>query len=417
MKQKTHYPTKYYIRIIAWLVFTVFAFIFRIKKKMPAEVKNLKSPYLVLGNHVGHWDPFVTGNFLPHYTHFVSSEAAFRSPFNNFFLTRLGTIPKKKNIRDTKVIRDIISVIRQGENVGIFPEAVRNWAGSSFTLDPSIVKLIKLLNVPVVVPILKGMNLFNPRWSAKLRYSRVEVEYELLFKANELKNLSEEEIYSRLSNALKHDEVEYQRTKMNKIYSKYKAENINHALYVCPDCHAIDSFRTKGNDFKCVECNYDIRINQFGFFERISSGKLFFDNIRDWYYWEEKWLLNYVNKKLETHYEGILFEDKNSQIFVNNELNQMEYLANANIKLYVNRIVFEWLEKKEIWTLKLTDIQTINPQVNDQLELIYKGKAYRSVGERPGVSALKWEVAMNALWKKTGQEHKLSSFIQQELSV
>ena len=102
MQNKKKYPTKKYIRFIAWLVFTVFAFIFRIKKKMPLEVKNLKPPYLVLGNHVGHWDPFVTGNFLPHYIHFVSSEAAFRSSFNHFFLTRLGTIPKKKNIREKK---------------------------------------------------------------------------------------------------------------------------------------------------------------------------------------------------------------------------------------------------------------------------------------------------------------------------
>ena len=381
---------------------------------MPVEVKKLKPPYLVLGNHVGHWDPFVSGYFLPHFTHFVSSDAAFRSAFNRFFLTRLGTIPKKKNIRDTKVIRDIISVIRQGENVGIFAEAVRNWAGSSFKIDPSIIKLIKLLNVPVVVPVLKGMNLFNPRWSTKLRYTRVEVEYKLLFDTEELKNKPKNEIYSALTEAIKHDEVDYQRLKMNKVHSKHKAEHINHALYVCPKCCSIDSFRANGNDFICTKCNYDIHINKYGFFERISSGKLFFDNIRDWYNWEEKWLLNHVNEKWETNFENILFEDKHLQILVNNEVNHMEYLGNANIKLYINRIVFEWLEKKENWTLNLIDLQTINPQVNDQLELIYKGKAYRAVGERPGVSALKWEVAMNAIWKKLGFDHKLSTFIEQE---
>ena len=110
---------------------------------MPKEVKELKAPYLVLSNHVGFWDPFIAGHFLPPFTHFVASDATFRNKIIRFLLTRLGTIPKKKNMRDTKVIRDIISVIRQGENVGIFPEAVRNWAGSSF--QPSRYYLLCML--------------------------------------------------------------------------------------------------------------------------------------------------------------------------------------------------------------------------------------------------------------------------------
>ncbi len=346
MKNRKIYPTKYYIRIITWLVFTVFAFIFRIKKKMPTEVKRLKPPYLVLGNHVGFWDPFVTGNFLPHFTHFVSSDAVFRNPVIRFFLTRLGTIPKKKNIRDTKVIRDIVSVIRQGENVGVFPEAVRNWAGSTFALDPSIAKLIKLLNVAVVVPILKGMNLFNPRWSTKLRYTRVEVDYKLLFKPDELKILTEKEVFSRLCKAFEYDEVNYQRLKMNKIYSKHKAEHISHALYVCPECNAIDSFRAKFNDFKCIDCNYDIHINKFGFFERISERKLFYDNIRDWYNWQENWLLNYVNDKFDNNYIYPVFEDKNSKIYHSALNDEIRYVDTANIKLYIDRILILQIKKR-----------------------------------------------------------------------
>ena len=123
---------------------------------MPREVKKLKSPYLLLSNHIGFWDPFIVGHFLPRFTHFVSSDAAFKARVAGFFLPRLGTIPKKKNLRDTKVIRDMDAVITQGENVGLFPEAVRNWAGLSLPIDPSIAKLIKFLKAPVVVASMKG---------------------------------------------------------------------------------------------------------------------------------------------------------------------------------------------------------------------------------------------------------------------
>jgi len=381
---------------------------------MPKEVRNLKPPYLVLGNHVGYWDPFVTGHFLPHFTHFVSSDTTMRSPLIRFFLTRLGTIPIKKNIRDTKVIRDIITVIRQGENVGIFPEALRNWSGSTFKMDPSIAKLIKLLDVPVVVPILKGMNLFNPRWSTNLRYTKIRVEYQLLFQNDELKHLSSDEIFNRLNKALQHDEVAYQKEVMHKIYSNHKAEHISHALYICPQCHAIDSFRGERNDFSCTNCSYDIHINEYGFFKRRNEGKLFFDNLRDWYNWEEKWLLNYVKEQFEAKNTTIIFEDLNSKFYHSSTEGKLAFVDTVNLKLYIDRIEVVFFSERKDLVLNFDDLQTINPQINDRLEIYYKDEAFRFVGERYGVSGLKWEVAVNAIWKKLEQDHKLSIYIDQD---
>ncbi|MCF6366775.1 MAG: 1-acyl-sn-glycerol-3-phosphate acyltransferase [Bacteroidales bacterium] len=411
MNKKRAYPTSLIIRFITFIFFSVFARIYKIKKVMPEEVKRLKPPYLILGNHVGYWDPFVTGNFLPHFTHFVSSDAAFRKPLIRLFLNGLGTIPKKKNIRDTKVIRDIISVIKQGENIGIFPEAVRNWAGKTQPVDASIAKLIKLLKVPVVVPVLKGMNLFNPRWSRKLRRAKVEVEYKLLFSKNDVKTYSENKIFKLLENAMFHDEVEWQRKHKIKIHSNRRAEFINHTIYYCPECQGIDSFRAKENDFKCVNCNYDIHINEYGFFERISKGNLYFDNIRDWFEKEENYLLNFINNKLKSNYKDVIFEDLNSEIYHSKEDVDLKFIGIADVKLFANRIEINFKEKEEVLTLNFDDLQTINPQVNERLEIYYSGEAYRIIGGREGVSALKWEVALNAIWKYSGQNHKLSPYI------
>ena len=382
---------------------------------MPVEVQQLKPPYLVLGNHVGYWDPFVIAYFLPYFTRFVSSDTTVRNPLLRFFLTRLGTIPIKKNTRDSQVIRGILTAIRQGDNVGIFPEALRNWAGSSFKMDPSIAKLIKLLNVPVVVPVLKGMNLFNPRWSNKLRYTQVEVDYHLLFEKEKPRDLSLEEIFAQLSEVIQHDEVAYQQLNRNKIYSKRKAEHISYALYVCPSCHAIDSFRAKGNDFTCTNCQYDIHINSYGFFERISNGNLFFNNIRDWYNWEEKWMLNHVYDLYDKKSDAIIFEDKRSKLYHSNTGGKLNYIDDVNIRLYIDRIVIESLSQKDDFVFNYDDLQTINPQLSDRVDIFYKDEAYRFEGRRLGVSGLKWEVAVNALWKRLGQNHKLSIYIDQEL--
>ncbi len=411
MKRKPKvYPINIVIYFIAFLVLRVFLWIYKIRKIMPRDVSELKPPYLVLGNHVGFWDPLLIGFFLPEKVRFVASDAVFRTPFLRFFLKGLGTIPKKKNIKDTKVIRDIITVIQQGDNVGIFPEAVRNWTGTSFPLDPSIVKLIRLLKVPVVVAKLKGMNLFNPRWSVKLRRTPVLVDYKLLFTNSQVLELREKEIFEGLSEALHNDEVDYQRQARAPIQSQVKAEHISHALYVCPECKSIDSFRCAGNDFHCENCNYDIHIDRYGFFERKSKGELYFDNIRDWYYWEEKYLSEMVVEMLETQSNELIFKDTASKVFSSSTDFALDYKGIADVSLFIDSILIKFYNLPEK-ILNFNDLQTINPQVREHLEIYYDGEAYRIMGGRPGVSALKWEVAMNALWKGLGQEIKLSPYI------
>jgi 1-acyl-sn-glycerol-3-phosphate acyltransferase len=412
-KKSKVYPTSLFWRFLTWVVFTTFSRLYNIRCHMPAEVRKLKPPYLVLGNHIGLWDPFVTGNFLPHFTHFVASDAAFRSQFMGFFLKRLGAIPVKKNMRDTKVIRDIIAVIRKGHNVGIFPEAVRNWAGTSFPLDISIAKLIKLLKVPVVSPVMKGMNLFNPRWSRNLRRARVDVHYTLLLTPEKIAGLSESEILEVLKKGIYHDEVDFQRKALIPIRSTKKAEHISHALYLCPECKSIDSFRCSGNEFLCEDCGYDIAIDRYGFFARKNGDKLFFDNIRDWYYWQEGYLINHVKEKLRNNNSGPFFRDEGSRVFSSNGNSKKSDLGEADISLFHDRISFRFRNGEER-DLNFNDLKTINPQVNEELEIYYGDEAIKVVGARPGVSALKWEVAMNAIWRQLGQSSKLSPYIKSE---
>ncbi len=410
MKSKKIYPTSRIIRVLVYLLFTSFIRYYRIKKKMPEEVKKLKAPYLVLTNHVGFWDPFVAGHFLPHFTHFVSSDAVFRNPLLRFFLTRLGTIPKKKNIRDSQVIRDIVGVIRQGENVGIFPEAVRNWSGASSPMDPSIGKLIKLLKVPVVVPVLKGMSLMHPRWSFKLRPYPMEVEYKLLFTKEEVAKLDSQSLFEELTKGMMHDEVDYQRQRMQKINYSKRAEHIGHALYLCPECHAIDSFRAHKNDFSCEKCNYSIHIDEYGFFERNGEGKLYFDNIRDWFNWEEKAFVQYVREMYHKNAQQAILMDKKMEVFKNESSGKLVSIGLADILLYPNKIILDFYEREAL-EFNFKDLKTINPQTQERLEIFYGNEAYRIVGIRPGVSALKWEVAANVIWKEMGLDAKRVPYI------
>ncbi|MBN1650059.1 MAG: 1-acyl-sn-glycerol-3-phosphate acyltransferase [Bacteroidales bacterium] len=410
MPQKKVYPTNLFIRFLVFIVFSIFIWRHKVKKQMPKEVKQLKTPYLVLANHVGFWDPFLAGHFLKPFTHFVSSDAVFRNPLLRFFLTRLGTIPKKKNMRDSQVIRDIVAVIKQGENVGIFPEAVRNWSGVTSPMDSSIGKLIKMLKVPVVVPVLKGMHILNPRWAYNLRSYPMCIEYKLVFTKEQVKNLNSEELYKGIVKAMYHDDVAFQKKRMIKIKSNKRAEHIGHALYLCPKCKAIDSFQAKGNDFRCSACNYAIHIDPFGFFSSTSNDKLYFENERDWFDWEEKELIETIRLKYRANYKEALFIDRAMEVFKNNAQGKLISMGIADVYLFCDRIEIDFKEK-DLLIFNFNDLQTINPQTKERLEIFYNNDAYRIAGTRPGVSALKWEVAVNTIWKERGLKAKLVPYI------
>ncbi|MCK5535759.1 MAG: 1-acyl-sn-glycerol-3-phosphate acyltransferase, partial [Bacteroidales bacterium] len=219
---------KYKINKGFQLLAKIFLFFFTKRFKITAdisdEIKNIDEPYILLSNHVGFWDPFVVSNFIKKYPHFVSSDAVMKDPIKRFFLERYKIIPKRKNMRDTQVIRTLLEYIKNGEAVALFPEATRTWTGNTLHIDDSIGKLIKLLNVPVITVKMQGMFLFNPRWAYSTRNAAVNIVYKLMADKEKLSRLSSQEITVLLKADLEHSESEYQKNAQVKIRSNKRAE-------------------------------------------------------------------------------------------------------------------------------------------------------------------------------------------------
>lgn len=386
--------------------------IFSIRSKVSKEVKDLNEPYLLLGNHMGTWDPFVIGYFLDEPIHFVSSDAVFRDRFMRFILTRMGVIPKKKNVKDTRVVRIMMSHIKGGMSIGLFPEASRSWTGRTMNIDPATAKLVKLLNAPVVIAKMKGMQLFNPRWGTKLRRSKVLIEYELCFQKEELKTLSENAILEKIRKDLYHNEVEYQRKEKNKLHSSHRAEYISYVLFTCPQCEEVGHIRSKGNKFSCNACHSEWNINDLGFFEGVGHNSKF-DNIIDWFDWQLPLFEKFVYSAIENKSEKAIFSDNSMIVFKENKKGGFNRIGKCDMHFYIDRVEFDfkWRDKM---ILPIADIHTLSPQLRERIEINYGDKAYRVLGRPRGTSGLKWEMACNTVWKSIGQEYKLSSYFKGE---
>lgn len=400
------YKIKWYYQLLVQVVIWVFKKVFKISANIPHEIKNINEPYLLLSNHYGRYDPFIIGDFIKKKPNYVSSDAILRDPFYGRIFTGLGAIPKKKGVRDSHVIREMKKVIDRGGAIGLFPEATRTWSGVTHYIDPSIAKLARLLNVPVITAKMKGAYAFDPRWARPLRRAQMEIDYEIAVTKDQLKELNSEEVMEIISSKLNHDDIDYAREQKIKIKSDHKSEYIERMLFHCPDCKSYDGFNSAKNSFACNSCSYTVDIDDYGFFT--SKGKLHFDNPRDWLNWQNKNFVDFTSLLLKDHTTAPFFETTDVEVHEAIGEGRMIKKGIGKVSFFSDRIeIYCTNFSKELYH---KDTTSLSPQFKERIELFYLDKAYRFTSTKHQEPGIKWELAINTVWSQTDQEFKLSPY-------
>jgi len=400
------YRIPLFFQLLANFIFYFFVKIFNIKANLPKEVKNQNGAYLLLSNHVGYWDPFIISYFLKKKPHFVVSDATLRDPTIRFLLKKFGVISKKKNMKDTKVIREMMEYVQHNEAIALFPEGTRTWTGNTLNIEPATAKLIKIMGIPVITANMKGMYLSNPRWAYKIRKAKVHIDFKLMINSDTIKDSSLTEINSLIEQHLSHNEMEYQQNEEIKIRSNKRAEYLNHVIFYCPKCRTLKGFGAKNNHLNCKNCNLKIEVNEYGFFET-DEFKLPYKNILQAYNQQVEYLTNYVNQQIELKNKNYLFSDNDVLIYKSDVNFDYELIGKGNLYFYIDRIEVVILNQNSL-IFNLNKLQTLNPQLNERIELYYQDIAYRFIGVEPGLPGIKWEIACNTVWSNTKQFHKVS---------
>lgn len=364
-------------------------------------VQDIKPPYLVMPNHIGFWDPFIINFHLKYPIHYVVSDSNFRDPLRAFGLSLVGSIPKTKSVSDYESVKNILSVKNRGGVIGIFPEGKRNWDGATLPIFYSAAKLIKKFQLPVIVPLLKGMFFCNPRWGKKKRIGKIEVEFRTLFMPEQIVKLSVDEIFTKLKAALYENDYDFQREKMIPYKGKKIAENVEEAVYVCPHCRSIGHLRSQDDRVFCGDCGWTVRMNEYGFF--VSDGyKVYFDNLHDWNVWQteliHKMVVDYKKKKRP----GSILRDRRGILFTGFKRKPMKKFRVGSLTLFYDRLLFVTLFKRPV-LFDIRKIRGINVQDNEKLEFYYDDILYR-LHFPEFVSTYKWATAILLLQQEWGVE-------------
>jgi len=316
-------------------------------------LEELTPPYVILPNHQMLWDPFILNTIIKDPIFFVTSDLQFRNKLVAFLLRFVGAIPKSKFISDFETIRLIMDVKKQKGIIGIYPEGRRSWDGHTTRIVYSTAKLIKLLKLPVVVPVEKGGFFSLPRWSKNRRRGTLIFSFRLGFSAEEGANLSADEIYERLTMMLAYDETDYQKREMIVFDHPKRAEFLELALFICPVCKSIASLRSKGAEFRCTVCNHAVEYTRYGFFEGKGTRKPEFESIRAWNLWQLDYFSSLLLEKQTAGSAEPIMSDRRIWLKVGYRKKPLRKLRLGNMVLYQDRIEFNTM-KGDVLTFPIT---------------------------------------------------------------
>lgn len=291
-------------RVFAFLRFVMRGFV-KHRYHYTAEPSSLpKGPYLILCNHQTTMDPFFLSLSFKFPIYFFASDDIFNLKISPLIEYLVAPVPKSKSLTDLQAVKDVFRIIKEKGAVGIFPEGNRTISGGQWEMTSAIAKLAKAVKVPLVLYNLCGGYGTDPRWGHNIRKGEFRGYVRRVLSAEEMKNLSVDELFAIIKDELKVDDtLSGVRFKSNK-----KAEFIERALYLCPVCGAISSFRSEKNRFRCEKCGLQAEYTE-DLHIAPPVGKQNFNRIFEWYEYERRELAERVINGEKVGDVGILFRE------------------------------------------------------------------------------------------------------------
>ena len=270
-------------------------------------------PVVMIADHAA-WDsfyyvmcgyPFVQFNTVVGYHHVFN-----RTLFP--ILTKIFQVIPKKNFQtDLGAMRQIVKVAEMGGSLLIFPEGTQSKSGSNVPITPSTAGLLKKLGTTVVLCKSFGSYCARPLYSGKTNGGHQEFHYEVLFTPEQLDELSKDQIYDKMLERFRYNDLEWNRIHRYSYHCKNgNANGIEKIVFTCPQCGKRFSLHGEGSELVCSECGNKIAINNYyEMSPATASGVCPYRNIDDWYIAERKMIREEVQAEdYQLEFNASLFE-------------------------------------------------------------------------------------------------------------
>ena len=336
-----------------------------------------KGPYLILLNHQTAFDQFFVGLAFKQPVYYLASEDIFSKGFVSKLIKYLvEPIPIKKQTTDIRAVLNCIKVSKEGGTIAIAPEGNRTYSGKTEYMNPSIVQMVRKLNVPVALYRLEGGYGVHPRWSDVVRHGKMRGYVARVLHPEEFAQMTDDEMFAAISETLYVNEA----VADAEFHHKRLAEYLERAIYVCPYC-GLSTFESHENIIECKKCGKKIeylptkQLRGVGF-------DFPFEFVSDWYDYQK----DFVNDLDVTQLcDKPIYRDEGqlSEVIVYKNKNLLHKVA--QISLYGDRIVVEADEKtynfefEQLGAVTVLGKNKLNIYTNDKLYQIKGSKRFNAL--------------------------------------
>lgn len=348
------YWHRFIYRILKTLIIPIF------KRKLNYSYKKVQPsgrPYIVLANHNTDYDPLLVGLAFPYQMYYVASEHIFRwgliSKLINFLVS---PIPRVKGTTEIHTVMNILKRLKAGANVCMFAEGNRSFSGETGEIHPATGKLIKKSGVSLITFRLDGGYFTSPRWSKTLRKGEMKGRMVREYSPEELRSMTTDEVSLAIKNDLYVNAYEEQKKNPVSYLGKNLAENLETALYICPECNKYTTLKSEGDRFYCT-CGLDLKYNTFGYLSPNNEKSSPFKTVLEWSKWQDSWLAENIENIKQMSSDTLIYSDEEQTLWAANR-GKNELIGKGTLLFYNNRMVFDFFDNKK-YTFNFKDLSDL----------------------------------------------------------
>lgn len=261
-------------------------FLCGVQMKAVNKVGKPEEPSIILCTHGSFIDFIFAAKLLRKFRpNFIIARLYFYNNILRWLLEKVGGFPKSMFTLDTASTKNCLRVLKDGGILAMMPEARLSTAGRFEDIQDSTYSFIKKCGVPVYTVNFSGDYLADPKWGKGFRRGAVvEAVFDILYTAEDVKNLSVPEIKKGVEDRLYYDEFQWLAERPNlRYHARRMAEGLENILTRCPHCGKKYTITTEKEKLFCQTCGYLTSLDsRYGF-----TGDFRFQNLSQWYDWQK----------------------------------------------------------------------------------------------------------------------------------
>lgn len=251
---------------------------------VPRDVPKFPAgPILVLGTHSSNLDFLFALPTLKKKRFNIMVTSYF---FNNERLARLlrffHCIEKEQFRVDVAAIRDLRASVKNGASVLVYPEGEVNGTGRCEIPERNIVKLCRMLDVPVYAIRTFGSYFTRPKWGPVIRKGKVTAKVDEIAGIEALRAMDDSALYERICEKLKGGDYEWQERAMVPFPHRRCAEGLHNMLYLCPRCGREFMMDTLEDEIFCESCGNRGYMDEYGFLHPVNRDDVILRTVPEW---------------------------------------------------------------------------------------------------------------------------------------